>query len=206
MASEANTSADNELPPDLKLEDISDGMSERGIPRAKFIDDVAAFAASFEPEASAELLIGAFTDLHSKYKQREYASTQKQNRLKEKLPELEKSLTLITSLLQKKKDGEVSGMTRYSLTDGVYGRAQIDYTVGTVNLWLGANVMLEYTYEDALAFLENKVATAQRDLQDTLEDLALVRDQIVTTEVNMSRVYNWDVKRKRASKDVESIS
>jgi prefoldin subunit 5 len=129
-----------------------------------------------------------------------------ETRLKEKVPELEKSLTLIRTLLQKKDDGETSGMTRYSLTDGVYGRAQIDYSVGTVNLWLGANVMLEYTYEDAIAFLKHKLETAQRDLQHTLEDLAFVRDQIVTTEVNISRVYNFDVKRKRASKEIETAS
>ena len=94
-------------------------------------------------------------------------------------------------------------MTRYSLTESVYGRAAVDYTVGTVNLWLGANVMLEYTYDDAITFLEHKIDTAQRDLQDTVEDLAFVRDQIVTTEVNMSRIYNWDVKRKRASKEAD---
>jgi hypothetical protein len=69
-----------EIPPDLKLEDISDGMNERGIPKAKFITDVAEFAASFQPEASAELLIGAYTDLHSKYKQKEYSSTQKRKK------------------------------------------------------------------------------------------------------------------------------
>jgi hypothetical protein len=78
MASKhSGAAADDDTPPDLKLEDISDGFNERGIPQAKFIEDVAAFASSFVPEASAELLIGAFTDLHSKYKQREFASTQK---------------------------------------------------------------------------------------------------------------------------------
>ena len=56
-------------PPDLKLEDISEGTNDRGtIPKAKFIDDVDEFASSFQPPASAELLIGAYTELHSKYK------------------------------------------------------------------------------------------------------------------------------------------
>lgn len=120
------------------------------------------------------------------------------------MPELDKSLTLVRALLDKKNAGETTGMTRYSLTDAVYGRAQIDYTVGTVNLWLGANVMLEYTYEDAISFLELKLETAQKDLQGTTDDLAFLRDQIVTAEVNMSRLYNWDVKRKRASKETQA--
>jgi hypothetical protein len=63
--------------PNLKLEDISDGMNERNIPSAKFIDDVQSFAFSFTPMASAELLIGAYTDLHSKYKLKEAALAQK---------------------------------------------------------------------------------------------------------------------------------
>lgn len=78
MTTDASVTAiEEEIPPDLKLEDISDGFNERGIPRAKFIEDIGGFAASFQPEASAELLIGAFTDLHSKYKQTEYGSMQK---------------------------------------------------------------------------------------------------------------------------------
>ena len=129
-----------------------------------------------------------------------------ETRLKQKVPELEKSLTLVRALLEKKEAGETTGMTRYSLTDAVYGRAQIDYTVGTVNLWLGANVMLEYTYEDAISFLEHKLESAKKDLQGTTEDLTFLRDQIVTAEVNMSRLYNWDVKRKRASKEQEAAA
>lgn len=106
-------------------------------------------------------------------------------------------------MLKKKNDGEEYGMTRYSLTDSVYGRAQIDYSVGRVNLWLGANVMLEYSYEEAIAFLEKKLETAQREMNDTLSDLTFLREQVVAAEVSMSRIYNWEVKRKRASKTKE---
>lgn len=91
-------------------------------------------------------------------------------------------------------------MVRYNLTDNVFANAEIDYSVGIVNLWLGANVMLEYTYEEAIDFLTKNQDSAKQELETVTQDLAFVRDQIVTSEVSMSRIYNWDVRRKRAAK------
>jgi hypothetical protein len=59
---------DNLPPPDLTLEDITDGDNGRGIPAVKFIEDITRYTNSFIPPASAELLIGAYTQLHTKYK------------------------------------------------------------------------------------------------------------------------------------------
>jgi prefoldin subunit 5 len=79
----------------------------------------------------------------------------------------------------------------------LYSKASIDCASGIVNLWLGANVMLEYTYDEAIDLLSTKLTKANKDLEDTTEDLALIRNQIITSEVNISRIYNWDVKKKR---------
>jgi hypothetical protein len=70
---------------------------------------------------------------------------------------------------------------------------------GIVNLWLGANVMLEYTYDDAIELLTSKEQQAKQDFEHVKEDLAFTRNQIVTSEVCISRIYNWDVRRKRTS-------
>ncbi|KAE8584307.1 hypothetical protein XENTR_v10020910 [Xenopus tropicalis] len=59
-----------------------------------------------------------------------------------------------------------------------------------------ANVMLEYDIDEAQALLEKNLSTATRNLDSTEEDLDFLRDQFTTTEVNMARVYNWDVKRR----------
>jgi prefoldin subunit 5 len=120
-----------------------------------------------------------------------------------KIPDIEKSLVLVKTLQQKKKeqeeqDGAFVVTTRYNLCDNVYGKAEVDTSVGIVNLWLGANVMLEYTYSEAIDFLQQNLSSAQTEFQSVQEDLALVRDQIVTSEVSMSRIFNWDVRRKRA--------
>jgi len=73
----------------------------------------------------------------------------------------------------------------------------VDTSVGIVNLWLGANVMLEYTYQEAIDFLETNLNSARTEFKTVKEDLGFVRDQIVTSEVSMTRIFNWDVRRKR---------
>lgn len=121
---------------------------------------------------------------------------------KEKIPEIEKSLALVRSLKKKHDEGEAV-VARYNLADHVYGKAELDMSEGIVNLWLGANVMLEYTYDDAIALLESKEEVVKREYKETKEDLAFTRDQIITSEVNMSRIYNWDVRRKREQREAE---
>ena len=73
----AAAAATEENIPDMSLLSITDGENERGIPIVKFIDNVGEFAESFTPPASAELLIGAYTELHSKFKTYEISLTQK---------------------------------------------------------------------------------------------------------------------------------
>lgn len=63
-------SSDEEEEPDMSLEDITDGRNERGIPAALFIEDIGKFSAD-KGGASAELLIGAYTELLGKYQESE---------------------------------------------------------------------------------------------------------------------------------------
>lgn len=112
---------------------------------------------------------------------------------------MESSLKLIRNL-QKKRDEEETVITRYSLADDVYGKAELNLKSGTVNLWLGANVMLEYTYEEAIDFLSKNEEMARSEFNEVQNDLAIVRDQIVTSEVSMTRIFNWDVRKKRQEK------
>ena len=91
-----------------------------------------------------------------------------------------------------KADGEKAFMTHFPLADSVYGKASIK-PVGTVNLWLGANVMLEYSYTEARSLLEENLKKAQDRLRDVNEDLLFLRDMITTSEVNIARMFNHDV-------------
>jgi hypothetical protein len=73
----SSSSAKKQNIEDMSLLSISDGENARGIPIVKFIEDVEAFANSFSPAAEAELLIGAYSELHSKFKTFETSLNQK---------------------------------------------------------------------------------------------------------------------------------
>ena len=60
--------------------------------------------------------------------------------------------------------------------------------------------MLEYPIEEANELLTNKLDSANKSLEQVDEDLDFLREQITTMEVNIARVYNWDVKLRRESK------
>lgn len=55
----------------------------------------------------------------------------------------------------------------------------------------------------AIALLERNLSEAKKTLKELIEDQGLLRDQITTTEVNMARVFNWDVKERRKLKKEE---
>ena len=214
--------------PDLSLANITNGQNERGIPLVLFLEDITAFSESFTPPASAELLIGAYSDLFGKFKGYEASLTQRRkylgliscqvhkhasdfmfcshlphwssdctnvikmhagNNFVEKIPEIEKSLALVRHLKAKQEANETL-TTRYALADAVYAKAELDTSAGIVHLWLGANVMLEYTYQEAIDLLESKEAMAKKDFQEVGQDLAYTRNQIITAEVCISRIYN----------------
>lgn len=114
----------------------------------------------------------------------------------EKIPEIEKSLTLVKHLKEKAEDDEPL-VTRYSLADAVFAKAELDQSERKVYLWLGANVMLEYSYDEAIELLETKLRIAKKELEEGSSDLEFTRNQIITAEVCISRIYNWDIRRKR---------
>ncbi|KAF6035708.1 VBP1 [Bugula neritina] len=73
---------------------------------------------------------------------------------------------------------------------------------GFLSLW--ANVMLEYTLEEARTLLQKNITQAKEASDVVDEDLGFLRDQTTTTEVSMARVYNWNVKRRLETKKLAS--
>ena len=67
-------------------------------------------------------------------------------------------------------------------------------------LWLGANVMLEYSLDDAQILLKKNLESAEQNLAQIAFDLDFLRDQMTITEVTMARLYNWDVKKRKNKK------
>ncbi|CAI5959607.1 unnamed protein product [Closterium sp. NIES-65] len=122
--------------------------------------------------------------------------TQKRD-LQSKLPDIKKSQEIVQTLVKKREEKQQVRLD-YVLADGVFARADVK-DADSVCLWLGANVMVEYPFDEALALLARNEENATSSLANIDGDLLFVRDQINITEVTVARVHNWDVQRRRAA-------
>lgn len=171
---------------------ISDGKNPRGIPAAKFIDNLEEFLNDTSVEAS----IGAYNDLYQKYKYMEKNFDKSKSVYKSKIPEIEQTLELIKVLKTKQDEGEEM-TTNYNLCDMVYAKAKVDTDVGKVCLWIGAQTMVEFTYDEAIDMLEVQLVQSHEKIQELDEDLYFLRGNSITVEVNIARLFNHSVKLKK---------
>jgi prefoldin alpha subunit len=172
----------------------------RGLPSVLFIEDEEAFLVKtgFTEEAAALEMRAAFQQLQS------MASNLRGKRtsLESKLPETSKALAMVAQLKTKRQKKETARVT-YELIGGVYCAADVAPS-DKVMLWLGANVMVEYSLDEAETFLSKQLSDATEALQTTKEDIAHLDDQINTLEVNINRMHNHAM-AKRRSKPVGAV-
>lgn len=173
---------------------ITEGKNPRGIPSAKFIDDVEKFLENITVESS----IGALQELYSKYKYMENNYDQSKANYKSKLPEIEQTLDTV-KLMKSKRDNNEDMYTNYSLSDTVYTKAKVDIQADKVCLWIGANVMVEYPIDEAIEMLEEQLIGTAAKLDELNEDLYCLRENYITVEVNLARIVNYSVKMKKIS-------
>ncbi|MBW0576249.1 hypothetical protein O181_115964, partial [Austropuccinia psidii MF-1] len=94
--------------------------------------------------------------------------------------------------------------THFELADTVYTSAIVE-PVDEVYLWLGANTMLAYPLNEALELLKNKIQSAKLKLAEATEEEVFLRNQITTSQVNIARVFNWDVKRRKEQRSKQQV-
>ena len=75
----------------------------------------------------------------------------------------------------------------------LYGNSAFMHVTSLVQ----ANVMLEYSYDEGIKMLTKNKDQAVLKLKEVNEDLEFLRDQIITAEVNIARIFNYDVRRRR---------
>ncbi|KAJ2081801.1 hypothetical protein H4R24_002065 [Coemansia sp. RSA 988] len=171
----------------------------RGIPKAPFLEDVDEYMKGGDtPDATLRRL----SETASKYKFMENSKLQQRASLEHKIPEIEKTLAIVEHLCES-QDSSEPVKTLFEVNETLYAHATIPRT-NTVNLWLGANVMLEYTLDEAQKLLSSKLVSAKTSLKEAIDDMEFLRDQITTMEVNIARVYNWDVKQRRLAREVSA--
>ena len=149
-------------------------------------------------DVTAGAVIKRLDEQHSKYRFMELNLVGKKRRLKRQIPDIRSSLDML-KLIRARKEAGQEMQTNFLLSDEVYMTAIVPPT-DRICLWLGANVMLEYDLDEAEQLLQRNSDAAERNLAQVDVDLDYLRDQITTTEVNMARVYNWDVKRRQSGK------
>ena len=155
-----------------------------GIPEAEFIESIAAVAPKFE---DAQELYSKKSELLSKYRLLEQNLLENQRQLKQNLPEVTNDLNAVKKLQQLAADGERT--TRFQISDSLYGSATIG-NESTVAIWLGANVMVEYPFDEAIELLQGKYDSLVNKLEQLECNLSFLRAQIITTEVTISRIAN----------------
>ena len=69
--------------------------------------------------------------------------------------------------------------------------------MGKVCLWIGASTMVEYSYDEAITLLTTQLEQTHAKISELNEDLACLRSNSITVEVNMARLFNHNVKLKK---------
>ncbi|KAF5984097.1 prefoldin subunit 3 [Fusarium coicis] len=208
MASKGKEAAQS-LPPHSK---DATPTNPRGIPYAPFVDKVEDYVSTRD---DVEPTLRSFQEMISKYQFMEMNLQKRMGGLKEKIPDIQKTLDSVKFLKLRKDDDEAIDTT-FELNDTLYSKAKIPATE-EVYIWLGvtpsyrqiwqqeadilqANVMLSYPIDEAETLLSSKLSTAKTSLSNCEEDLDFLREQITTMEVAIARVYNWEVVQKRKDK------
>uniref|UniRef100_A0A7N0TTX8 Prefoldin subunit 3 n=1 Tax=Kalanchoe fedtschenkoi TaxID=63787 RepID=A0A7N0TTX8_KALFE len=170
-----------------------DTNGRRGIPAAAFVEDVQTYLTQLGLDVSSTL--NFLQERLQQYKMVEMKLIAQQRELQAKIPDIEKCLAVVATL-QEKKGSDEPILADFEVSEGIYSRARIEDT-DSVCLWLGANVMLEYSCEEAVTLLKNNLDNAKGSLEVLIADLQFLRDQVTITQVTIARVYNWDVHQRR---------
>ena len=151
-----------------------------------FIDNAEAWVEKYGEDA----LFGQMNELYQKYKFMEQQLLRSRQNLRVKLPDIKKTLEMVVMLKKKHEAEDKSVESNFLVSDNIWAKAKIPNETGNVGLWLGANVMVEYTYDDALKLLAKNLANAEERLAEHDGDIDYLKDQITTSEVNIARIYN----------------
>lgn len=182
----------------------------RGIPEAPFIEKVEDF---IKNPSDFEMVFGKFQEHLSKYKFMLESKNSTIKQLDTRIPDIENTLKICKTMhatdddddsdLEDNDDKKTFEMN-YQLNDTLYTRAVANPE--KVGLWLGADIMMEYTLEEAIELLTKKLKDVTTSSETAKEDAEYLREQITTMEVNCARLYNWDVEqRSKLDKETKDL-
>ena len=183
---------------DLLLLTLPNDSNTKGIPITRFIENEEKFVA--ESNRSIDDIFKIMNELYRKYKFMEAQLVQQKKSLLQKIPDIKSALQAVRFLIKKRDNNNEESRAQFELSDNIFANAVI-IPDDKVSLWLGANVMLEYSYDEALALLSKNVENAQKSLESLSADLSFLKDQITTSEVNIARMHNYNVKLRQKARE-----
>ncbi len=80
--------------------------------------------------------------------------------LKVKLPDIKKTLEMVALLKSRHESDKQAVETNFLVSDNIWAKTTLPNDTGKVGLWLGANVMVEYSHDDALKLLSRNLESA----------------------------------------------
>ena len=93
-----------------------------------------------------------------------------------KLPDIKKTLEMVALLKSRAMTKEKAIETNFLVSDNIWAKATIPNDSGRVGLWLGANVMVEYSHDEALKLLARNLKNAEEKLAETEGDIDFLKD------------------------------
>ncbi|KHN84306.1 putative prefoldin subunit 3 [Toxocara canis] len=178
-------------------------VSKRGIPEVQVLEDVEAYLKR-EGGISVDDGVKRIENSYRTYKIVEQQMLTQKERVSSRMPDLKCSLEMLDVIEQKAAENKPLDVA-YLLSDEVYTRMTAK-KLDTVYLWLGANVMVEFTIEEARKVLQESYDQAAAAVDELEKELDFVRDQITTTEVNIAHVHNYGVHMRKSDSSAQSAA
>lgn len=101
-----------------------------------------------------------------------------------KLPDLKKGIETVEFL---KQQNNQAIKVDYMISNNLWAKAEVPVT-DKVCLWLGADVLCEYTLDEAVGVLTKNYDAALLALKNNEDDLDFLKDQITTCEVSKCKL------------------
>eukprot|EP00871_Galdieria_phlegrea_P002830 jgi/Galph1/3548/GphlegSOOS_G2238.1 len=161
--------------------------SDSQVPAAKFFENIDKV---IEDNGGATKVFQCLEQLYTRYKILNSSLMRQKKSFQDKIPDLCNALEVIGWLRSRSMEEEEKGgfETTFELADNIYVSADVT-NPQVICLWLGANVMVEYSFEEAEKLLQENLDGANERIQQLDKELSFLREQMTTTEVNISRVY-----------------
>ncbi|GBE60543.1 prefoldin subunit [Babesia ovata] len=147
--------------PSVAYDGLVTYVDNRKVPAAKYVADIEKLVGDRDPAVVTE----SGKELLAKYRFLEKSMVTKLTALHNKVPELKDALTIIEQIEKRGSDDGGDIYTYFKVSDTLYSEARISSTK-TIFLWLGANTMVEYPVDEAIALLKDQLNVALESIED----------------------------------------